>query len=35
MKSLIDIYNENRHVSFSEIPENWLDSFNNFIYGQA
>lgn len=35
MKSLIDIYNENRHVSFSEIPENWIDSFNKFIYGQA
>ncbi len=37
--NLKEIYNNNndnnKHVRFSDIPENWKNSFNDFMIGQT
>lgn len=35
MANLRQIYEENRDVRDSDIPEIWKESFNNFMFGQT
>ena len=35
MKNLKEIYEEGRDIRESEIPAHWLDSFNQFMFGQT
>lgn len=35
MKSLKEIYEENRDVRESEIPAHWMESFNKFMFGST
>ena len=35
MKTLKQIYKENRDVRESEIPSEWMGSFNKFMFGSA
>lgn len=35
MKSLKEIYEENRDIRESEIPDIWKESFNQFMFGQT
>lgn len=33
--TLKEIYEENRDVRESEIPKEWMESFNNFMFGST
>jgi hypothetical protein len=35
MKTLKEIYEENRDVRESEIPKEWMESFNRFMFGST
>jgi len=35
MKSLKEIYEENRDIRESEIPKQWMESFNSFMFGST
>ena len=35
MKTLKEIYEENRDVRESEIPKEWMESFNKFMFGST
>ena len=35
MKNLKEIYEENRNIKESEIPDSWKESFNQFMFGQT
>jgi hypothetical protein len=35
MKRLKDLYDSNQDVRDSEIPQEWKESFNRFMFGQA
>ena len=35
MKNLKEIFEENRDIRESEIPDIWKESFNKFIFGQT